>query len=433
MHPGAFLRAFATSAAGARLLVGSWLAVALLCTQIPQSHAPLVTGDGLGRSDLLLLASLGLDRLADSALVWLLFAATVVFVVARRLFADECALARHPALAGEPTEATAARLRDALQEVLDRQGGPLASDVKITASAAGLRIHAGWMRAGRRAAWVCATLAVVWMIHAAGQPPPTVIDVPVRTGAAPAPRQVQRAQAGRLVTVAGSLPASCAQGRLGLGCTLELSGKRVDLALRPGQATSVDGQLISWVGTAPDPTFAAGTLQWHTAAADPGQAPRWYAFGMRSGAALKVAALGATMLPVRTTRSGPVIFGERRAAEGQQVFALASPDILPEGRPTARLSAPSTVRLSIAPDLPPGLLAGLIAALLLSAVALFAVPGIDLEIQEVGAVVVVRSANRTALLQAVAARVPERAGPPDDTTTAAPAVVRSSAPQPGEA
>ena len=79
-----------------------WLALLLLATQLPQKHAPLTVADGLGRSDMHVVAALGLDRLAGSGLLWLVVAFTAVVWFARLLF--PLALVRLGGDAGTPTK-----------------------------------------------------------------------------------------------------------------------------------------------------------------------------------------------------------------------------------------------------------------------------------------------------------------------------------------
>ncbi len=396
MRAGELLRNVTTSEKGAHLIAGCWLALPLLATQLPQRAAPLATADGLGRSDILAMAALGLDRLADSSLIWLLIAATIVLLVARRLFPP--ALVRHPGQGGEAADSTAQRLARALASV-DGDGGQRSP--RRIADDRGVRVELGALRWGRRLAALALAGLVSVLMWVQAQPAAEVLEIPLRQAGTSSTVAAWTADAGHLVPVDGARSVSCSRSDAGLGCTFNVNGQSQSVLLAAGSPARVDGHQVVWLANAADADQGSARLFWR-----PDQRPEalsWFAFDVSTDRMLKVDSLHANVTMLATRRSGPLVFGHRQADGKIGSFVQAAPELLPNGAPAARLQSPARVRLLMAPALPPPLLAVLVILALVGALLLFAVPGIELEVSAVDGRVAVRACNRPELLVAVQA------------------------------
>jgi len=391
VRAGEFIKNVAASHRGARLVAACWLALPLLASQVPQYGAPLPTTDGLGRSDMYAIASLGLDRLADSTLIWLLMAATIVVWLARRLF--PLALVSHPGRGEHPPEKIAERLSRALLAVAGW------ARTRRLVDHAGVKVEMGALRWGRRLATLAATGLVLSLIWTLAQPAAELLEVPLRAAGTQTTVAAWRAEAGRLVALPGSRSASCSLSAGRLRCSLNVDGKPQSVDLAAGSPLVIGSRQVVWLASASDVDQSAARLLWRP---DSGEA-RWFAFDVIIDRMLSVASLQTKVTMLATSRAGPIVFGTRRLESGSEAFVQAAPELLIGGLPSVRMQTPGRVRLLIAPALPSGLMALLVALALAAALLLFALPGIELDVSAVDGRIAIRACNRPALLVAVQA------------------------------
>ncbi len=400
MRAGEFLRNVAASHIGARLIAGCWLAMPLLASQLPQKGAPLTTPDGLGRSDLQAMDGLGLHQLADSSLLWLLIAATIVVFVARRLFPT--ALVRHASGDGAAAGETAERLARALGGT---DGASGARRIRRISDDRGVRIELGAMRWGRRLVSVAAAGLVTALMWTAAEPPAELFEVPLRAPGTQSGVAAYVGEAGHLVAASGRRAAACNRRGGGLACDLTIDGRPQKLDLTAGSAVRVGRRQVTWLANALDPDQPDGRLHWRPESTP--DAP-WYAFNVIADRMLKIDSLRARLTLLATNRAGPVVFGARGEGASAAIFVQAAPELLPKGVPAARMHTTARVRLLVGPDLPALVLILLLALAGIGAVLLFAVPGVELAVSAVDGTVAVQSCNRPELLAVVQSAAPPR-------------------------
>jgi len=328
---GAWLRQGATSPFAPVALLLAWSLLALAATQLPQADAPLPVADGLSRADHLSLAALGLHRLGDSALFALLAGLSVLVFVARGLFPLDTAIWTAPLANRSATEAALRQHLPALQLV--RQG-------EVTIGSL------GWPRLASAALLLGAAAALAFVALRAGQALPIWVDVPL--GAAEAPLEAWRADAGRLAPAPGRWRGNCQRTPTGgaiapLRCSLERPGGRDSWTLLPGQAISLGEHRLAWVATGRAATPQAFEVRWQ-----PPGARTPSAIQLTSGEARDAATLHTRWLPTTTRGAGPLVIGVER----ERTFGLVSPVLAPGQPALATAIGPEVVRLQLTPLAP---------------------------------------------------------------------------------
>ncbi len=268
-----------------------WAGVAWLATQIPQLHAAGMATDGLPRSELLALHALGLDNLAWSLAVWLLASLTVFVTLAS-------------ALAG--------RAHWRAQHVLPAVALPI--------------VLMSWL----------------WITHAA---PPVVLDVTTGADFATVPAWLD--DGGGAAPAPGRWQAACVapSGSSALNCTVAGAGLRYLFTVSPGSPASTPGGQITWLSTATSPLPTRLTLNWR--AKQP--VADVFALPLDDGVQSLAPSLSSRLRTTVLKAVGPLIFVSDSGARAS-VRLLASPDLLPDGRPTATVSGQPIVRLHVAPS-----------------------------------------------------------------------------------
>ena len=278
-----------------------WAGVAWLGSQVPQIHAAATVTDGLARSELLALHALGMDELAWSPAAWLLGGLTAFAALTR-----------------------------------------------VLAQPAGLR--AAHLLAGVG----FATLLACWAWQSTGAPP-IVVDIAVGAdfgvapawtadggGLAPAPGRWSAACRG--VAPVGKTPAPSASDSDVLDCTVSGAGLRHQVRLAPGAPALDQGVQLTWLSTATSPLANQMALQWQAKR----DAPDVFALALQGGVQSLAPALATRLQPIVIAEVGPLLLASDGGAK-PAVRLLASPDVLPNGRSTARVFGQHLVRVQLAP------------------------------------------------------------------------------------
>ncbi len=274
-------------------LTVAWAAVFLLATQVPQLHAAGMMTDGLPRSEVLALHALGLDRLAWSLGVWL--------------------------LAGLTTFAALA---------------PLVSG------------RARWQPAEVLRGVALVSLLGVWLWQTAGSPPVT-LDIQVGDPVG----QVQSAMhdGGGPAPAPGRWQATCRAhaGSEVLDCAIAGAGLRHQIGLAPGVPAESQGVQFTWLSSSVAPLPKQMTLSWRATQ----DARQVFALALRDGESTSAPLLAATFQPQVIKEAGPLLL-VRGTGSKPTVRLLASPDVLPHGRPTAQVVGEPLIQVQVAPAHP---------------------------------------------------------------------------------
>ena len=273
------------------ILGALWIGVLWLTTQVPQLHAAGLGTDGLPRGELLALHALGLTNLAWSLAVWLLAGLTAFAVVAALL-----------------TGRARWQLRD----------GVVALAFVVLAGS--------WL----------------WVTQSS---PPVVLDIPV--GDKQAQVAAWTLDGGGLAPAPGRWEGAClAQpGSVALKCTVVGAGLRHEVALSPGDSAASHGAQLTWLASAPAPMPGPMTLNWRAKPDGRDQ----FALNLQAGEGVAAPLLNARLQANGAKELGPFVL-VTDAGPAPHLRLLASPAILPAGRPTAQLVSAPVVRVQIAPQ-----------------------------------------------------------------------------------
>ncbi len=272
------------------MLAFLWSCVAWLGTQVPQLHAAGMATDGLPRSELLALHALGLDNLAWSLVVCLLAGLTV--------FAALTAL------------------------LMGRSRGQRGAVLLAIA----LPVVAGY--------WLWTTTEL-----------PVALDVTVGADLATVP--AWRSDGGGPAPAPGRWQASC-RARAGLdslACKVEGAGLRHEVILAPGMPAVNQGVQFTWLATATAPLPPNLTLNWQAKLPD----SRVFALTLADGVLSEAPSMAARLQPSVAKETGPFVLVSD-GAEHPTIRVLASPELLPQGRPSAQVTGEPLIRLQVAPS-----------------------------------------------------------------------------------
>ena len=267
-----------------------WAGVLWLGTQVPQLHAPGMGTDGLARSEVLGLHALGLDQLAWSLTTWLL-AGFTVFVALVWLVAARGALRTAPVL----------------------------------------RVLA------------LTVLLGTWLASTAGAPPVT-LEIPVGDKLAQVSAWMQ--DGGGPGPAPGRWQGACRAhvGAVVIDCVLDGAGLKHQVTLAPGASVESQGMQLTWLTTGPAPLPKQMTLNWR---AKP-ERQDIFALQLRDGESTAAPMLQATLQPLVVKEAGPLVLVDD-GGSSPRLRLLASPDVLPKGRPTAQVVGEPMVRVQVAP------------------------------------------------------------------------------------
>jgi hypothetical protein len=359
-------------AAGAMAFVGS---------QVPQVHAPLVTGDGFDRPDLLQFAALGLDRATASLPAVVILAVALALGVARLLVAREGN--------SQPLAASQEAAVKVLQRAWQATG---AQPLAVVARGGSIVVRAGLPRLGPP---ILASAAVAaWMggVAAGELDGPVFVDVPL--GAAPANLDASVADAGTLGTAPGRWRGHCARAGETVHCQLEWPGGSGSATLAPGRAAVIGEHHMTWVANGPEPSAGTQSLRWQKT---PGRPP--VAMALHAGQPVTAPGLGLRATPLVADVAGPAVFVVPQSGAERPLRVLASPQIVP-GRPVATVRVGERVRLIVAPNRPAWAVAAIALLAAVGFVISFALPNLHASIDAHGNVSRLRC-NRPRVLAAL--------------------------------
>ena len=314
-----------------------WALLAVMATQIPQADAPAAVADGLSRSDLLLLHSVGLDRIGASVLAWLAVALTVVVGIAHALFPQDALVWTGTAAAAIDPEHTVAQ---ALALVLPR------ARPRWRRSEPAAELTIGFPRWGRAALGLSGAVVMAYVLVASQRSLPVLLDVPL--GVAGAPATAWTAEAGAAVPASGHWEASCTRSAQGAHCTVQGAGSPARLNLSAGSSVVVGGHRYTWIATGRAADLPALTLGWQR---DPWPAAP-LALQLSPGVPADVASLGLTLRWASHVDTGPLVMTVAQREGRAQARLLASPALLPKGRLAATVTGGEVLRIEVA-DHPP--------------------------------------------------------------------------------
>lgn len=267
------------------LLVGAL--IAWLGSQWPQSHAPLLTADGLARLDLITLDELGFDRLMTSLPVLLWLIAAVAVAAVRWRFSTP---------------------REMASQTLGLTAAVAAAAAMATAAA----------------------------------DPPILMDLPVEAGVAAV--TAVKPDAGRLAPATGTWAGRCTLAGASanqLSCKVEALGRSWVVELAPGRPSRQDGHQWTWLATGP--AIGSRVFDARLPTGNP-SAPA--IVRLQADRPVDVAQLGTRLLPTATRSTGPVLLALPEKAPSQ--LWTAAP-VAPKGSRGAELRTAPMVRLQLAP------------------------------------------------------------------------------------
>jgi len=267
--------------------------LAWLGSQLPQRDAPRWLADGLGRSDLMALATLGLDDLTIALPVMLWWIAAVAVLILR---------------SGWLGDATAPR---------------------------------GSQRAAGAIWLVSASLWAIWVLWNVARPPVTWLDVDVQVGQ-PA-TQAWSYDYGHAAPAPGRFVATCSPDASGreLDCTLEVPQGPAKIHLAAGQSETRQGWQFTWIGRSPNPV--AERFQF-VGAVQPGGAP--VQVPLQAGKAADAPAIRARWIPQASAAGGPSVLA---VAQGGPLTWWNSPILTGSTAVVATAHAGDRVRIAVAP------------------------------------------------------------------------------------
>ncbi len=279
------------AAPAAVLTTGALLA--WLGSQLPQRDAPRWLADGLGRSDLMALGSLGLDDLTVALPVMLWWIAAVAVLALR---------------SGWLGDGTAVR------------SGQRA-------------VGAMWL--------VAATFWAIWVLWNIGRPAVTWLDVDVQT-AQPA-TQAWAYDLGHAAPAPGRFVGSCAPDASGreLDCSLEVPEGPAKVHLAAGQSETRQGWQFTWIGRSPNPV--ADRFQF-IGSVQAGGAP--VQVQLQAGKAADAQAVRARWIPQASAAGGPTVLA---VAEGGPLTWWSSPILSGSSTVSATARPGDRVRIAVAP------------------------------------------------------------------------------------
>ena len=264
--------------------------IAWLGSQWPQSHAPLLTANGLARLDLITLEELGFNRLMNSLPVLLWLIAAVAVAAVRWRFATP---------------------REMASQTMGLTAAVAAAAAMATASA----------------------------------DPPILMDLPVETGVAGV--TALKPDAGRLAPATGTWSGRCTLAGASanqLSCKIEALGRSWVVELAPGRPSRQDGQQWTWLASGP--TVGSRVFDARLPTADPA-APA--IVRLQADRPVDVAQMATRLLPVATRSAGPVLLALPQKAPSH--LWTAAP-LAPKGGRGAEVRTAPVVRLQLAPASP---------------------------------------------------------------------------------
>ena len=404
MRSGVFLRAIAVSPFALRSLSIAWLALLLTATQIPQRFAPLTTSDGLSRANLRFIEAVGLDRLGDSTILWLLVTLSVIVFVARRLFVPPSSGVSETDASSVP-EQKAEHLARELEVWSKRHTMRRMVALSRRRDGGTERIELGPGRWGR---WLLllAGLGLVWTwVGSSMAVSPLLLEVRLAKSKSPNTASALVAEAGRLVSARSGFSATCHPKGETISCQLDLQGERGQVELTPNRSAQWGRWHVAWVGRAVDPKGVDARLHWQlTSKSTPDKAANsqhWYAFDVAANRTVDVPDLNARVTAVRRDAAGWMFFGQRGRDKSLQSFVMAAPALLPTGVGAARYNTSDQVRLLVTSALPRWSLIVWSALGLLAALLMTLLPWVEIEVDLTTGAVEVHACNRPALQRLV--------------------------------
>lgn len=267
--------------------------LAWLGSQLPQRDAPRWLADGLGRSDLMALATLGLDDLTIALPVMLWWIAAVAVLLLRSGWLGD--------------------------------GTPNRSGQRA--------VGATWL--------ISATFWAIWVLWNVARPAVTWLDVDVQV-AQPA-TLAWTYDFGHPAPAPGRFVGSCAPDASGreLDCTLEVPQGPAKIHLAAGQSETRQGWQFTWVGRAPNPVAERFLF---VGAVQPGGAP--VQVPLQAGKAADAPAIRARWIPQASAAGGPAVLA---VAEGGPLTWWNSPILSGSSAVTATARAGDRVRIAVAP------------------------------------------------------------------------------------